>query len=98
MTLEENLQTQFVALLRAALAVVVLALLCLAASCNQPTDMLDTNGQPIKASGYNMEAYSRPVLLKDGRVVQCVFTTHGAIACDFEHTKPASIPPAELPK
>ena len=52
------------------------------------TDTVDSNGIPIgAATGLSTDIFSREVRLKDGRIVQCVVTAHGAITCDFEHTK-----------
>lgn len=46
--------------------------------------------EPSAENGYTQpdihKLYSREVLLKDGRVTQCVVSDEGALACDFEHT------------
>ena len=58
---------------------IALALVLTLTACGTPTKITDGNGLIVRESTFT---------LKDGRSVTClIHTSHGAISCDWEHTK-----------
>lgn len=48
-------------------------------------------GVPDQSGTQNDTIYVYSVHLKDGRIIQCVTTNHGALACDFDHSIPEKL-------